>query len=289
MIPKPFEVAFDMPGGNEPRRLLGTMIAYGFGNGLLQSDLAIAHSLGAAAVEIFPDWRALPDPEAIRSIAADSGLLIHSAHGCWGSQTIKASRVDLASLNVSIGSESVDEIRRCVDWLDRAGGTCLVIHPGGFSLDEEREARSSALSERLLVLSDHALGSQVKLCVENMPPGVEPGSAMADLARLVREIGRPNLGLALDTGHAHLSGTVEDETAQTGADHFTTHVHDNHGRKDAHLAPGEGTIDWRGWAEALDRIEYNGAIMLECIRHFRSFPDSINEGLRELLEILRGE
>ena len=28
-----------------------------------------------------------------------------------------------------------------------------------------------------------------------------------------------------------------------------THVHDNHGRRDEHLAPFEGTIDWPGAAD----------------------------------------
>ena len=276
-----------MTGRNDRKRLLGTMIAYGFGPDLLMSDLDIAQALGADCLEIFPDWRGWPDPSTIREVAQDRGLIIHSAHGCWGGQTIKAARVDLGSLDETVGSESVDDIRRCVDWLAQAGGTCLVIHPGGFSVAEERDDRTLALAERLLVLSEHASGSDVKLCVENMPPGVEPGSAMADLARVVNEIGRLNLGLTLDTGHAHLSGTVENETSRAGTDLFTTHVHDNHGRKDAHLAPGEGTIDWRTWAETLDRIDYNGPIMLECIRHFRAFPTSIHKGLRELLEGLR--
>ena len=276
-----------MTGRNDRKRLLGTMIAYGFGPDLLMSDLDIAQALGADCLEIFPDWRGWPDPSTIREVAQDRGLIIHSAHGCWGGQTIKAARVDLGSLDETVGSESVDDIRRCVDWLAQAGGTCLVIHPGGFSVAEERDDRTLALAERLLVLSEHASGSDVKLCVENMPPGVEPGSAMADLARVVNEIGRLNLGLALDTGHAHISGTVENETSRAGTDLFTTHVHDNHGRKDAHLAPGEGTIDWQGWAETLDQIDYNGPIMLECIRHFRSCPTSIHEGLRELLEGLR--
>ena len=217
------------------RRPLGTMIAYGFGSALLESDLQIAQSLGAAAVEIFPDWRGFPDPSLIGSIAADFGLKIHSAHGCWGGQTIKANRVDLASLDPTTASESLEDIRRCIDWLDQAGGTCLVIHPGGLSLPEERDSRSGALGDRLLELSDHAKGSGVKLCVENMPPGVHPGSRMADLARLVREIGRPNLGLALDTGHANLNGTVADETYQAKDWLFTTHVHDNLGGKDAQI------------------------------------------------------
>ena len=43
------------------------------------------------------------------------------------------------------------------------------------------------------------------VCVENMPPGVHPGSRMAELAELLRELDHPQLALALDTGHANLT------------------------------------------------------------------------------------
>ena len=53
------------------------------------------HRLGAAVLEILPDWRLFPDPRALRDRVADAGLAIHSAHGCWGGQSIRAPRVDL--------------------------------------------------------------------------------------------------------------------------------------------------------------------------------------------------
>ena len=103
-----------------------------------------------------------------------------------------------------------------------------------------------------------------------MPPGVYPGSRMADLAELLRELDHPRLALALDTGHANL-----DRRRRRGDPRgralcsATTHVHDNNGRQDAHEPPGHGTIDWPAWGRALDAIGYTGPIMLECIRHLR--------------------
>jgi sugar phosphate isomerase/epimerase len=112
----------------------------------------------------------------------------------------------------------------------------------------------------------------VKVCVENMPPGVHPGSLMGELYELLGELDRPGLALALDTGHAHLSADLCTETAAAGSLLATTHVHDNDGRRDTHDAPGRGTIDWVAWASALDRIGYHGPIMLECIRQLREDP-----------------
>src|SRR5205807_2265960 len=120
-------------------------------------------------------------------------------------------------------------------------------------------------------------------CVENMPPGVHPGSRMADLAELVAELDQPELALALDTGHAQLNASPHEETLATGGLLRTTHVHDNNGRQDTHEPPGLGTIDWNAWVEALDSVGYRGPIMLECIRHLRQSPESLNETLLALL------
>ena len=115
-----------------------------------------------------------------------------------------------------------------------------------------------------------------------MPPGVHPGSRMADLAELLRELDHPRLALALDTGHANLTAGTAAETLAAGALLATTHVHDNNGRQDAHEPPGHGTIDWPAWGRALDAIGYAGPIMLECIRALR------HDDSRYRPEVLRG-
>src|SRR5439155_3124318 len=111
----------------------------------------------------------------------------------------------------------------------------------GLSDPARFDARRAALAEGLKELADHARGSGVIVCVENMPPGVHPGSRMADLAGLVAELGRPELALALDTGHAHIAASVVGETLAGGSLIRTTHVHDNNGRQDSHEPPALGT------------------------------------------------
>ena len=222
---------------------------------------------------MLPEWGQFPDPALVRRAAADRGLSIHSAHGCWGGRTIRAARVDLGAIDPATHRASVDDLKRCVDWLAEAGGTCLVVHPGGLSDPADREARRSALARGLLELAEHAAaGASVRVCVENMPPGVYPGSRMTELAELLRELNHRRLGLALDTGHANLTAGAAEETLAAGTLLATTHVHDNNGRQDAHEPPGHGTIDWPAWGRALDEIGYAGPIMLECIRHIRQDP-----------------
>jgi len=269
-----------------PPRPLGTMVAYGFARGHVDTDLAIAARLGATHLEVLPDWRALPDPLLLRARVAAAGFVLHSAHGCWGGQSIAAPRVDLGSPDPAVHAASVDDLRRCLDWLAAAGGTFLVVHPGGLADPADAPARRDALARGLLALADHAAGNGLVACVENMPPGVHPGSRMADLAALVAELDRPELALALDTGHAHISANSASETLAAGRWLRTTHVHDNNGRQDNHLPPGLGTVDWDGWIAALDTIDYDGPIMLECIRHLRDTPASLDQSLADRLRRL---
>jgi sugar phosphate isomerase/epimerase len=96
---------------------------------------------------------------------------------------------------------------------------------------------------------------------------------MADLAALLDELDQPELALALDTGHAHISADLPSETLAAGRRLLTTHVHDNDGRQDTHRIPGQGNVAWDDWPPALDAIGYRGPVMLECIRELRKQPD----------------
>jgi sugar phosphate isomerase/epimerase len=250
------------------------MVTYGYPDIALDAELDLAVSIGATVLEILPEWGRLPHPAVVRSSAADRDLAIHSAHGCWGGRTIRARRIDLGASERSVFEESVEDLKRCVDWLYAAGGTHLVVHPGGLSDPAEHAQRRAALARGLLELADHARDSGVIVCVENMPPGVHPGSRMSELADLLFELGKPNLRLALDTGHANLTATASEETRAAGLLLATTHVHDNDGRHDSHDPPGHGTIDWPDWAHTLDSIGYGGPILLECIRCIRNNPSS---------------
>ena len=204
-------------------------------------------------LEILPEWSRLPDPALVRRRSADRGLSIHSAHGCWGGRTIRARRVDLGSPDPSTHRESIDDLKACVDWLAEAGGRYLVVHPGGLSLAEERlRAARRCWRAGFGSWPSTPRGSGVIVCVENMPPGVYPGSRMAELAELLRELDHPQLALALDTGHANLTASAAEETLAAGSLLATTHVHDNNGRQDSHEPPGHGTIDWPEWGRALD-------------------------------------
>ncbi len=70
------------------------------------------------------------------------------------------------------------------------------------------------------------------------------------------------VGICLDFGHAHMDGDLVD-AIETVSEHLvTTHVHDNRGRTDDHLLPFEGTIDWPGALTAIQKVGYEGTLLL---------------------------
>lgn len=273
---------------SDRKRPLGTMIAYGFSGHRLADDLLLARQLGATLVEALPDWRSVPDPVALARELNAVGLRPFSVHACWGRQSIRASRVDLAATDRAIHAASIDDLLRCLDWASLLGALVVVIHPGGFSEQNEAPARSAQLCLGLTRLAEHLSGSSLKLGVENMPPGVHPGSSMIDIRSIIETLDRPEVGLVVDTGHAHMVSTCQTETTDADRWLLSTHVHDNERRADSHLVPGAGTIDWDAWISSLDRIGYEGPIMLECIRELRRAPGQIKPGLLKLLDRLTG-
>ena len=46
---------------------------------------------------------------------------------------------------------------------------------------------------------------------------------------------------------------------------FCVHLHDNHGEKDEHLIPFEGTIDWEWLMDKLISCDYKGPITMELV------------------------
>ena len=77
----------------------------------------------------------------------------------------------------------------------------------------------------------------------------------------------PSFRLALDTGHAHIDDRRGDRLLQMvellGGRIGHVHVSDNHGRRDDHLALGQGTIRFDLLVRSLQRIGYDDTITFE--------------------------
>lgn len=141
--------------------------------------------------------------------------------------------------------EAMDELKRAIDVSEDLRFSRMVLHMGGSRETADPRKRDAAFSSlEHLVLHAHHAG--VTLAVENT------NSEMGDPAYLrafVDETRLTGLRFNFDIGHAHLSdGPAEERLEKSFAPMrdlaVSVHLHDNHGEKDEHLPPYDGTIDW---------------------------------------------
>jgi len=162
--------------------------------------------------------------------------------------------------------DAMDEIKRALEAAEHIPFRNLVIHLG-----EREDGWSPRTIEYATTALEH-LGAfarplGVRLLVENLtsdPTTPEHLVTILEMGHLTQ------VGVCLDLGHAHITVGVEAAISTLGARIASVHVHDNHGLKDEHLWPGDGTIDWPKTVAALRSLATLPAAVLE-ISH--TIPD----------------
>jgi sugar phosphate isomerase/epimerase len=94
------------------------------------------------------------------------------------------------------------------------------------------------------------------------------------------------VGVCLDLGHAHITTGVRDALATLSTRIVSVHAHDNHGMKDEHLWPGDGTIDFPATADALNALPTPPAIVLEPGHSLPDTTAELPERIRQAFERL---
>ncbi|NLN08774.1 MAG: sugar phosphate isomerase/epimerase, partial [Methanoculleus thermophilus] len=234
-----------------------------------------------------------PLEEALGLIAGRTGLaeiLSDGPHNLFRSEVVchsfdlrytvhaPVADINIASENEHLRRAAIRVIADLTGICDRIGAERLVVHPGHIWGEEMRGSAQAALDRSLEDLAAVQQEVNVRFAVENMGAWEvcffrEPGflDRLADLG----------LGFALDVGHAHTNGNLEEFLERGGAIHV--HLHDNCGNRDDHLACGEGKIDFWRVIAALPRnvtmivepTRFNQfEKSLEHLKHYSSFPIS---------------
>jgi sugar phosphate isomerase/epimerase len=135
----------------------------------------------------------------------------------------------------------------------------VVVHSSGGMQPEGLAARRRANTETLVALAE-LVAPETTVAVENM-------DSRADFEFIVDMVSRcpaQNVGVNIDTGHAHLGDLSVVEAIRLGGNLIrTTHLQDNRGRQDDHLPPGQGTIAWPEALAAFREVGYSGVYMVE--------------------------
>ena len=142
---------------------------------------------------------------------------------------------------------------------------CHTLYVDGFGKDLNPE---KGMDENILLfreLGEFAGDLGVNICIENLPfTQVESVSKVENVMKIVKAIGLQNVGMCLDTGHAHLfKKDISEDVDIIGEKLFALHIHDNNGDGDHHLIPYYGNIDWDAFLKALARSGFEGSLNYE--------------------------
>ncbi len=209
---------------------------------------------GFAGVEVFCsrwhfDYGSKQEIQTLKSALEANRMTLSSLHAPT-SRDMSATRESGTPLSICEVErvrriEAMDELKRAIDVSEDLPFSRMVLHMGGSRETADPRKRDAAFSSlEHLVLHAHHAG--VTLALENTT------SEMGDPAYLrafVDETRLTGLRFNFDIGHAHLAdGAAEERLERNFAPMrdliAAVHLHDNHGEKDEHLPPYEGTIDW---------------------------------------------
>lgn len=174
-------------------------------------------------------------------------------------------------------------VRRAIVASGRLGVKWVTMHAGTVSPDSYSPRRSR--EKNLAYFEPHlALAKQcgVGIAIENMADFKEHErrytAAVEELIDLVDSFQDDSVGICWDFGHANL--TRVDQAAalrQIGKRLKATHVADNHGKTDEHLAPFYGDIRWEPLMDVLREIGYQGDFTYEIHKFVQNVPDPFRD------------
>ena len=162
----------------------------------------------------------------------------------------------------------VELLRNRVDLAHILNAEAIVIHlvPSWQRIEQEEGYLDGFLRPVLRSfdeLEPYCKTRKIKICVENHSGRPDLNCRLFDA--LYERYDKDFMGLCFDTGHANLHCKENHvEYAEHYSDRlFMIHIHDNHGEKDDHILPFDGTFDWESFARVLASSPYRFPIVME--------------------------
>lgn len=181
--------------------------------------------------------------------------------------------------------DAVDEVKRALEIAETIPFRYLIQHVTSSRQPYDPRNLDAAFSSlEHLVLFAKQRG--VTIALENTP-GNE-FSSPESLAQFVKQTRLSDLRFCFDIGHAHMGHGVAPGIDFMRDRIVSVHVHDNHGEKDEHLLPFEGSIDWDAALAALGSAPESPAFVLELKERSPGVPslDQIRAAFDKLEEHL---
>jgi sugar phosphate isomerase/epimerase len=216
---------------------------------------------GALALEIGTPPRhfdPLQEPQivALGHSLREAGLAAVSIHAPFGGL------LDLAEPNPHHRLAAIGAILTAASAIKRLGGDLVVVHPSDLVRHgHDVHARLRDCADSLRILGENCREAKVTLVVESPLPHLIGGHP-DEFGWLLTQLDDATK-VCLDTGHTALGRHWHRFLEVSGSRLIHVHATDNHGHRDDHLPPGDGTIDWAEIARSLRAADFSGWIMLE--------------------------
>jgi sugar phosphate isomerase/epimerase len=222
---------------------------------------------GAQAIELFAARGHFnyDDKEQVRELGnwfRSEKIEFHSMHSpIYMSNDFKSGgqTVNIVDPDKRMRIEAMDEIKRAIEVAEYAPFRFLIQHIGKSDEYDDPRKFDNALSA-IEHLRAFAKPLGVSLLLENIPNDLSTPERLKEILKLLRY---DDLGICFDVGHAHLMSSVHQAFGVLEDRIRSTHIHDNKRDKDAHLWPGEGTIDWEQTMQSLRSATHAPAMLLE--------------------------
>jgi sugar phosphate isomerase/epimerase len=175
----------------------------------------------------------------------DSPLKLHSVHSPMHNDDVGGRSGPQAILDITETQKAkriaiVDEIKRAIEIAEKAPFRYLIQHLGVPDQDFDARRIDSAFSS-LDEIRVFAGQRGVEVLLENIPNAMSSGERLNEFLAATHL----NLNYCFDTGHANIMNGVTAEFEVMKERIRSTHIHDNDGKTDSHLFPGQGIINWR--------------------------------------------
>jgi sugar phosphate isomerase/epimerase len=177
------------------------------------------------------------------------------AHGGWRDP------YSLAAADDARRRRAVDETLAVLNLAGVVPYRTLVLHAGTTTAAAAADNSRAAMVRSLTDLAPAAADRGVRLAVEVIPNGLSTPASLVALIEGLEDV--KGLGICVDVGHARLMGDVVDAIETCSGHIVTTHLHDNRGRTDDHLIPGQGVIDWDASLLSFQKVGFDGPWIFE--------------------------
>ncbi len=211
--------------------------------------------MGYKALEISGDPEN-HDTREIRTLLKEHGLR------CFGSVTLMLGDRNLLAADEGQRESSVQYVKDCITMVKELDGEEISVVPGTVgktTSDSTPENEWRWAVESLREILPHAKECGVRMAIEPINRFETYFINRGDQALALAEAVGPECGVCLDAFHMNIEEKDVAATIRKVGDRLLDfHVADNN-----RMAPGMGTIDWRGMIGLLKEVGYDGPLSVE--------------------------